>query len=86
MCDICNITGRLTTYDGGTYCPPCLAEQQEHDARIEDLQRSLEPHLKAWLRDNAGIEAMHLEAALVEVGDRLVEGSYSKALIAEAKQ
>ena len=80
---MCNTTGKPTAYDGGCYCPPCLAEQKEHDARIEDLQKSLEPHLKKWLKTHVNLPAMTLEDALSAIGDKLVQGDYAKALVEE---
>jgi predicted amidophosphoribosyltransferase len=82
-CDICNAKRNLTAYDGGLYCPKCLAEMQEHNARIEDLQQSLEPHLKAWLELHKDLPAMTLEDVFCAIGDKLVQGKYAKALIKE---
>jgi hypothetical protein len=86
MCDICNATSELYPYDCDVLCLECLTETLGHDKRIADLLSRLEPHLKAWLRCNKGVAAMDLDAALFAIGDKLVEGSYSKALIAEVIQ
>lgn len=82
-CEMCAATESIISYERGQYCPECLQEMQEHHALIEDLQRSLEPHLKTWIELHKSVSAMFLEDALVGAGDKLVQGDYAKALVKE---